>query len=138
MPQSPAAVNAAGGRSAFLAPYDQSVRGNTHMMMMDLNNSRSPTGSWRGSKRMNQRSWQREQKVGCRLTRGDPLFPITGFASRMHHGDDEYELGFTMVNSTRYGKTRVRQGRTSSSITRHRFGASTIRWIASSTASMNR
>ena len=38
MPQSPAAVNAAGGRSAFLAPYDQSVRGNTHMMMMDLNN----------------------------------------------------------------------------------------------------
>jgi hypothetical protein len=38
MPQSPAAVNAAGGRSAFLAPYDQRVRGNTHMMMMDLNN----------------------------------------------------------------------------------------------------
>jgi len=37
MPQSPAAVNAAGARSAFLAPYDQSVRGNTHMMM-DLNN----------------------------------------------------------------------------------------------------
>src|SRR6185295_2299734 len=33
-----AAVNTAGGKSAFLATYEHGVRGNTHMMMMDLNN----------------------------------------------------------------------------------------------------
>jgi len=33
-----AAVKAAGGRASFLATYEQGVRGNTHMMMMDLNN----------------------------------------------------------------------------------------------------
>jgi pimeloyl-ACP methyl ester carboxylesterase len=33
-----AAVNAAGGTAGFLATYEKGVRGNTHMMMMDLNN----------------------------------------------------------------------------------------------------
>lgn len=33
-----AAVNAAGGKATFLATYEQGVRGNTHMMMMDTNN----------------------------------------------------------------------------------------------------
>jgi pimeloyl-ACP methyl ester carboxylesterase len=33
-----AAVKAAGGKAAFLATYEQGVRGNTHMMMMDMNN----------------------------------------------------------------------------------------------------
>ncbi len=36
--QTVAAVNAAGGKASFLATYEQGVRGNTHMMMMDLNN----------------------------------------------------------------------------------------------------
>lgn len=31
-------VNAAGGKATFLATYEQGVRGNTHMMMMDTNN----------------------------------------------------------------------------------------------------
>jgi len=29
---------AAGGKAEFLATYEQGVRGNTHMMMMDVNN----------------------------------------------------------------------------------------------------
>jgi len=33
-----AAVKAAGGAASFLATYEQGVRGNTHMMMMDVNN----------------------------------------------------------------------------------------------------
>jgi pimeloyl-ACP methyl ester carboxylesterase len=33
-----AAVRAAGGRASYLATYEQGVRGNTHMMMMDVNN----------------------------------------------------------------------------------------------------
>ncbi|MBM4263211.1 MAG: hypothetical protein FJ145_17495 [Deltaproteobacteria bacterium] len=31
-------VNAASGKATFLATYEQGVRGNTHMMMMDVNN----------------------------------------------------------------------------------------------------
>lgn len=36
--KSVAAVKAAGGAAEFIATYEQGVRGNTHMMMMDLNN----------------------------------------------------------------------------------------------------
>ena len=33
-----AAINTAGGKSTFMGTYEQGVRGNTHMMMMDPNN----------------------------------------------------------------------------------------------------
>ena len=33
-----AAINTAGGKSTFMGTYEQGIRGNTHMMMMDLNN----------------------------------------------------------------------------------------------------
>jgi hypothetical protein len=31
-------TQAIGGKSAFMGPYGKGLRGNTHMMMMDLNN----------------------------------------------------------------------------------------------------
>jgi hypothetical protein len=33
-----ASVKSAGGKADFLATYEKGVRGNTHMMMMDINN----------------------------------------------------------------------------------------------------
>lgn len=33
-----AGVNAAGGKAAFMGTYERGVRGNTHMLMMDINN----------------------------------------------------------------------------------------------------